>query len=74
MGEPSQQQASHGDVDHRVRDVEARFVVAHQPAPARHPPERTLHHPAPGQHLEARLGIAPAHDLKDEIPEHGLVE
>ena len=57
-----------------MRDVEAGFVVAHQFAPARHPAERALHHPAPGQHLEARLSIAPAHDLKDEIPEHGLVE
>ena len=54
---------------HRMGDVEPRLVIANQPAPARRPAKRAFYHPSTGQDLEARLGIGPAYDLENEVPE-----
>jgi len=34
MADPTQEEASHGDMDHGLGDIDALLVVAHQPAPA----------------------------------------
>ena len=54
---------------HRMGDVEPRLVIADQPAAARRPAKRTSYHTSTGQDLKARLGIGPAYDLENEVPE-----
>ena len=63
MSDAPEQERTHAEVDHGVRHVQAHFVVAHQPAPARHASERPLDERAPWQHLEALLACEFAHHL-----------
>ena len=64
MGDAAEQEGAHGDMDHGLGDVEPLLVVAHQAAPAGHPAEGPLDHPAAGQDLEALLAGKLAHDLE----------
>ena len=66
VGEPAQHERAHADVDHGAGHVQAHLVVAHQPAPARHPAECALDDPAARQHLEAFLVRQLADDLQGE--------
>ena len=43
MGDATEHEGAHADVDHGLRHVEAPFVVPHKAAPADHPAEGTLH-------------------------------
>ena len=52
-GESAEEEGAHGDVDHGFEDVEGALVVADQAAPADHPAEGPLHHPAPWKDLVA---------------------
>ena len=72
MCDPSDEQPGHGDIDHRVGDVDTRFVVSNEPSVAGHPSEGALDDSAAGQDLETGFG-AP-HDLDAEVEEGGLVE
>ena len=40
------------------------LVIARKPPKTRQPSEGTLHHPAPGQHHEAALGLGEFDDLQ----------
>src|SRR6516162_1039157 len=73
MGDSAEQEASHGDMDHGLGDIEALLVVAHETAPACEPGEGSLDHPAAGQNLEAGLSVDTADNLDDEAEEGGLV-
>ena len=74
MSDPAQKQASQGDMDHGFGHIEARLVVAHEPAPARHPAKSTFDHPTSRQHFEAWAFVGSAYDLQHEVPEQGFVE
>lgn len=54
-------------MDHGVGDIEALLIVAHEPAPARHPAERALDHLASRIHLGAFLTRELAHDADGEV-------
>lgn len=73
MGDASEQQGAHGNVDHGLGYVEALLVVADEAPPADHPAEGALHDPAVGDDLEAFRGVGAAHDLDHEVEEGGLV-
>src|ERR1700741_217995 len=73
MADSAQEEATHGDVDHSLGDVDPLLVVAHEAAPPGHPTKGALDHPAPWQHLEAWFGVDAADDLDDEVEEGGLV-
>src|SRR5918999_347724 len=74
MADAAHEQASHGEEDHRLGDVETALVIAHQASVAHEPAEGTFNNPAARDHLEAWLGIQPPDDLDHEVEESGLVE
>ncbi len=57
MADAAPEKAAESDIDHGLGDVDALFVVADRPAPARHPGEAALDGPAPRQPLEAGLCV-----------------
>lgn len=73
MADTAQQQAPHGDVDHRFGHVDALFVIAHQTTPSDNPAEGSSNDPSARQHLESWLGVDTAHYLDDQIEKGGLV-
>ena len=73
MGDASEQERAHGDVDHGFGNVEAALVVPDQASPADHPAEGALHDPASREDLEATLRVRPADDLDDDVEEGRLV-
>jgi len=74
MGDAAQEEASHGDMDHGLGDVEALLEVSDETAPSDHPAEGAFDDPPARQHPEARFAIEAAHDLDDEVEECGFVE
>src|SRR6478672_7799516 len=73
MADSTKQEASHGNVDHGLGDIQALFVVAHETAPAGEPGEGSLDDPSAGQNLEAGFAIDAADALDDEVEEGRLV-
>ncbi len=73
MADTAQQQAPHGDVDHRFGHVDALFVIAHQTTPSGKSAEGSFNDPSARQHLESWLDVDAAHYLDDEIEKGGLV-
>ena len=73
MRNPSEKEASEGDVDHGLGDIDPFFVVAHETAPSRHPSEGSLNHPAARQHLEPWVVVDASDDFDDEVFECRLV-
>jgi hypothetical protein len=69
MGDSAEQEASHGDMDHGLGDIETLLVVAYETAPPSEPGEGSLDHPAAGQNLEAGFCVDAANDLDDEVEE-----
>src|SRR5262245_39203828 len=74
MADAPQEQAAHGDVDHRLGDVEALLIVAHQAAPPDEPADRALDDPPPWHNLEAWIAVEPTNDRDDEAEKGGLVQ
>ena len=73
MSYTPEQEATHGDLDRGLGDVDALLVIAHQTSPPHHPAKGSLNGPAPGQNLEALLTLHLADDLDDEVEEGRLV-
>ena len=73
MGDPSEQQASQSDMDHRLGNVDALFIVAHEPPPACHPAEGSLDDPTTREALEALARVGSLDDLDREIEAGCLV-
>lgn len=67
MSDPSQHEASEGNLDHGLRGVEALFIVAHETTPADHPAKGALDDPALWQDLEPSLLIGATDDLEDKV-------
>ena len=74
MGDAAQEEASHGDMDHRLGDIETPLKITDEATPADQPTECALDHPPARQHLEARFAVDATHDLDDEVEERRLVE
>ena len=74
MADAAKEETAHCDMDHRLGDVEALFVVTDQASPASHPPESALDDPTPRQNFEARFPIDASNDLDDEVVEGGFVD
>ena len=74
MGDPAQQRAPHGDMDHGFGHVQPGFIIAHEPAPACHPAKGMFDHPTSRQYFEAWVFVGSAHDLQHEVSERGFVE
>jgi hypothetical protein len=66
MGDAPEERA-HAEVDHGFGNVTAAFIIADQAAPAPHPAEGSLPHPAAWQDLKALLVLELAHDFDDEV-------
>src|SRR5664280_2687764 len=60
--------ADHHPLDHRFVGGGQTLVVTYQTTPAHHPGERSLHHPAAGQHAETALVGGLSDDLDDDPP------
>src|ERR1700716_3677676 len=73
MADPTQHEAAERDVDHSLGYVDALFVVADEPAPADHPAQGPLDHPAARQDSEAWLVGEAGNDLDDEAEKGRLV-
>lgn len=66
MGNSSEGEASHSDIDPGLGGVDALFVVTDEAAPSGEPAEGALHDPAARHDLKARLVVEVADDLDDE--------
>jgi len=64
MGESTEHESGHGDVDKGFTGLGQSFVVFAQPPVASQPRQRALHHPAPRQHNELAF-IGTFHDLQE---------
>src|SRR5258705_12723653 len=71
-GESAKHDADHGDENPAGGAGFGLLVVAHQPPVLHQPAERTLHHPALGQHLETAGVIAALDDFHFQFGALGL--
>lgn len=67
-----EKQSAHGDVDYRFGNIEARFAIAHEAPPSRHPAEGALDDLAPRQDLEVGLTLDASNDFDHEVEIGGL--
>ncbi len=70
MGDAAQEQAAHRDMDDGLGYIETLLEVPDEAAPTHEPTEGSLADPPAWPHLEAGLGVNPAHDLDDEVEKH----
>ncbi len=61
-------------MNHCRRNMEAHFIIAHEPSPAHHPAKRAFDNPATRQGSEASLPLQPTYYLDDEFKEGSLVQ
>ena len=73
MSVSAQEQATHGDMDHGLRDVDPALMIARQATPSHHPSECPLDDPSARQDLEALLPVTPPDDLDNEVEVGSLV-
>ena len=74
MGDAAQKETSHGNMDHRLGDIETPLEITDEATPADQPTECALNHPPARKHFEAGLAVDATHDLDDEVEERRLVE
>jgi hypothetical protein len=67
------EEGAEGDVDHRLRDIDALFVIAHEASPSCHPAEGSFDDPAARQDMEAFCSFDPAKYLNGELQEGSFV-
>ena len=73
MADATQEKASHCDMDHRLGDINALYIIAHEAPPLNEPSEGSLDHPASRQYLEALFPLDTPDNFDDELQECGLV-
>ena len=61
-----------GDMDHRLGDVDAGFVVADRPSPLGHPSKDTIDSPVSREDFEAQVDAAD--DLDHKVEAGSLVQ
>src|SRR6266571_3451130 len=74
--QPTNHQASHGDVNHRFATFRKDFIVLAKPSTLGEPGKGALNHPTPWQDDKAFLILRAQHRLQDElaVQEHPLQE